>query len=74
MPKKGYINVRVTPDLKKEIERTAREDSRTEAGQINYLIEQGLRVREKRRHFELQAQNVVAGEPEFVEGDTGRNP
>lgn len=45
MPKPGYINVKIDDALKAIVQQTAREDRRTDAGQIEYLISLGLRAR-----------------------------
>jgi hypothetical protein len=67
MPKPGYMNVKIDDHLKARIQQAAREDRRTDAGQIEYLLSLGLRVRDRQKEIESAAVDDVAEPKQWAE-------
>lgn len=65
MAKPGYLNVKVSNELKTQIDKAAEEDDRSVVGEISHLLKLGLKAREKIKIYEKAAEemDLLVAEP-----------
>lgn len=72
-PRTEVVTVRMTEELKSQIDQSAEEDHRSLVDQINYLLITGLRVR-ARYHQKLHERSIDEIAEEDIEGDDCKDP